>query len=61
MFDGQDSDNNVTKIGDGRYRVHGWVDSQNSFGATLRADFAMVVERTAELQWELVSFQIKER
>jgi hypothetical protein len=40
----QNSDNTVKDYGDGRYRVVGWVDSQNRLGAKLRADFFATVE-----------------
>lgn len=33
----------VLCLGDGRFRVDGWVDSQNSFGAMLRGDYRIEV------------------
>ena len=44
----------VTNMGENRYRVRGWVDSQNSFGATVRTDFEVEVELRGG-GWYLVS------
>lgn len=37
--------NHVRDLGGGRYAVSGWVDSENAFGALLRADFVVYVRR----------------
>ncbi len=39
----QNSDRCVKDKGDGVYKVEGWVDSQNGFGATLRRHFKVTV------------------
>jgi ribosomal protein L40E len=36
-------DNNVTDLGNGRYRVLSYVDSQNSFGAMIRSDWEVTL------------------
>lgn len=51
--DFQNSDRTVTALGSGRFRVNGWVDSQNRMGAKLRADFAATVEHRAD-GWYMV-------
>ena len=51
LFSGQTSDTCVTALGDRRYRVKGWVDSLNSFGATVRADFSMVLQEDDSGNW----------
>lgn len=51
----QDPSKCVTADGSGRYFVRGWVDSQNGFGATLRADFIVQVEDLGDGKWRLVS------
>ena len=35
-------------FGNNKYRVKGWVDSQNSFGATVRTEFSMVMQPNAD-------------
>jgi len=40
-FDDQSYERAVSYLGDGRYVVSGWVDSQNGFGAMLRSHFRM--------------------
>jgi hypothetical protein len=47
----QNSDDHVINLGDGRYRVHGWVDAQNSFGAKLRNYFTCEVEDKGNDKW----------
>jgi hypothetical protein len=41
--DYQNPDHVVTDLGSGKYKVRGWVDSQNGFGATVRSDFALTL------------------
>ena len=45
-FGWQNSGDNVIEAIKGRIVVRGWVDSQNSFGATVRTDFTAVYLRT---------------
>ncbi len=49
----------VTALGDSRYLVESYVDSQNSFGATLRTRFRGVIKKT-QSGWELESLAIDE-
>ena len=41
ILDGQTSETCVRYLGKGVYHVNGWVDSQNGFGATVRAEFSV--------------------
>lgn len=51
----QTSDDCVTNLGDGVYQVKGWVDSQNSFGATVRTEFVVKVKDKGDGNtWSLV-------
>lgn len=34
----------ITELGNKKYRITSWVDSQNSFGATIRTKFSCVIE-----------------
>lgn len=43
----------VTGLGDGEYLVKGWVDSQNSFGATVRSNFVLTVKDNGK-SWSLI-------
>ncbi len=45
------SEASVAPVGLGQYRVRGWVDAQNSFGAKLRSDFSCVVYKDASGEW----------
>ena len=47
----------VTALGDKRYLVESYVDSQNSFGATLRTKFRGVIRETPN-GWELESLAV---
>ncbi len=50
------SDELTTHLGDDRYRVRSYVDSQNKFGAMLRTQYDCVVERAGET-WKLISLE----
>ena len=53
-FGWQSTDECVTDLGGGTYRVKGWVDAQNAFGATVRTDFVLTVRCTGNDRWQLV-------
>ncbi len=38
-----EKDQHITNLGGGKYRIESWVDSQNSFGATIRAKFSCII------------------
>lgn len=50
----------VTKLGMGRYQVISYVDSQNSFGANLRAPFVCTLRYLGGDQWKLEAISIDE-
>jgi hypothetical protein len=52
--DYQDPKRCVTYLGENRFEVKGWVDSQNGFGATLRADFILTIKDRRDGTWELI-------
>ncbi len=35
--------NHITDLGGGKFEINSWVDSQNSFGATIRTNFSCTV------------------
>ena len=35
--------NHITDLGNGKYQINSWVDSQNGFGATLRSNFSCII------------------
>ena len=45
--------NAVTYLGDGRYRVTAYVDSQDSFGAMIRMNFTATVKYRGDDYWVL--------
>lgn len=49
--DYQDPDSVVSDLGGGKYRVRAWVDSQNSFGATIRTRFVCELEDRGGGSW----------
>jgi hypothetical protein len=44
----------VKDLGNGEFEITGWVDSQNSFGALLRADFKVKIRHVEGNKWKLV-------
>ncbi len=49
----------VTPLGDGRYQVNSYVDSNNAFGASLRTRFKGVIVKTETGdEWELESLEL---
>jgi hypothetical protein len=50
----------ATDLGDGRYSVNGYVDSQNGFGALLRMTFACEVNWQGGSSYKLVDLQMGE-
>jgi hypothetical protein len=64
LWDGtyQNPDDCVTNLGGGSYRVVGWVDAQNSFGAKIRSHFVVSLSTTnGGKTWSLTDIQIIER
>jgi hypothetical protein len=50
LWDG--AQGHVTRDGQ-RYTVNSWVEAQNSFGAQLRSNFRVVLEKTGEMTWSV--------
>ncbi|MFH1732752.1 MAG: hypothetical protein ABIF82_14025 [Planctomycetota bacterium] len=59
-FGWQGSEECVTDLGDGRYEVKGWVDSDNAFGAKIRNNFRCVV-RHDNGTWRLEVIVLRDR
>ena len=38
-----EKDRHTTSLGGGKYKIVSWVDSQNSFGATIRTNFSCII------------------
>ena len=51
----------VTDLGQGRYSVRGWVDSQNKFGAKLRSNFTCTLKYVGNDNWRCESIDIAGR
>ena len=60
MFE-QSHEDCVTDLGEGRYLVRGWDDSQNRFGANLRSGFTCALRYVGDDQWQCESLHILER
>jgi hypothetical protein len=56
--DFQDPNKCVTNQPDGTYLVIGWVDSQNSFGATVRNEFIVKLRYKGDRKWSLIEHPI---
>ena len=64
IWDGtyQDPDDCVTDLGGGKYRVRGWVDAQNSFGAKVRTDFVLTMQTDdGGKSWKLLDINVAQR
>lgn len=48
----------TTRMEGQKYKINAYVDSQNSFGASIRANFIAVVEQYEKGKWKLVDLQI---
>lgn len=48
-----DARKHVTPLGNRRYRVHAYVDSQNGFGAMIRTHFTGEIEQLGPDRWKL--------
>lgn len=53
-------DNHVRYIGDQTYVIASFVDSQNSFGATLRIYFTGAIKQVSKDEWELLHLKFLE-
>lgn len=51
----------VRDLGGNRYRVAGWVDAQNAFGATLRSRFTCTLRSTGGDRWTCEAINIAAR
>jgi hypothetical protein len=61
LADFQNPDDCVTYLGDGRYRVRGWVDAQNGFGAKIRTRWHCTVRNTGGANdWTYEEMQLGE-
>lgn len=52
--DYQNPEEHVTVLGENLYLVTGWVDSQNSFGATVRSKFKVKIQNMGDDKWKLI-------
>lgn len=48
----------VSNLGDNRYRVSSWVDSENAFGAMIRTYFVIEIRQQGDT-WSLLSIQTR--
>lgn len=51
-------DGHVVKGKDHQYMINSYVDSQNSFGATIRTKFILIIEQVDKDNWKLVDIQM---
>lgn len=58
--DYQDPDNVVSYLGNGKYRIAAWVDSQNSFGAQIRTHFVCELQDMGNEKWRCTSLTFDE-
>lgn len=56
----QHSDETVVPLGNGQFLVSGYVDAQNSFGATVRSDFTCTLQQNGE-NWKLLDISMTQR
>lgn len=53
------TDSDVTEISDNKFRIHSYVDAQNSFGAKVRGTYTIVVEYK-DGDWTVDSFNMSQ-
>lgn len=53
-----ESINHVKYIGDNKYQIDSWVDSQNSFGATIRTRYSCIMVKEGDYNWSMYKLQI---
>lgn len=58
VFDGRSD--HIKIIGNQRYAISSYVDSQNSFGAMLRTQFIGEIQQTSENDWVLIRLVLLE-
>lgn len=58
--DYQDPEKVVTDLSGDKFRIRAWVDSQNSFGATIRTHFVCEVEYVGNGSWQLNNLNFNE-
>lgn len=49
----------ITALGDDRFRINSWVDSQNGFGAQIRTKFTATVKFSGGGKWTLESLDFR--
>jgi hypothetical protein len=50
----------ITDLGGGKYKVEGYVDAHNSFGAMIRNNYVCVLHYAGNQEWILDSLDLKE-
>ncbi len=53
-------DGHVIKGEDNQYIINSYVDSQNSFGATVRTNFMVIIKQVDENNWRLIDIEFFE-
>lgn len=57
VYDNYES--HIKYLGNQRYKIDSWVDSQNSFGAMIRTYFVGEIKQTSAKNWKLISLYFK--
>ncbi len=55
-----ESKDHVKDLGNGRYQINSWVDSQNGFGATIRTKFSCVMVKKSGDRWGIENLKFNE-
>lgn len=53
--------NHTKYLGNQKYQIISWVDSQNSFGALMRTNFIGVIKQVSKDSWKLLSLNFVDR
>lgn len=54
LGESQSADKQCTLLRETTYKCHGWVDAQNSFGATIRNDWTITLRYVGDETWETI-------
>jgi hypothetical protein len=47
--------NHIKHLGNRKYHINSWVDSDNGFGASIRTKFVGEIKQTSQYEWKLTS------
>lgn len=53
-----ESENHIKYLGDRKYKIDSWVDSQNSYGALIRTNYSCIMVEKGGDKWVMEQLEI---